>query len=475
MFSRIFKHTSKNEVRPTQLGRPVDGVNIIYGGHRRCVRATYDFELYSFVDALLSTWVSTRRDANKHFVVNPSYILYHGVKPLRRAGIPLRTYGVYTGSVVQIVFTVTNGGSSLYTHVSECEKQIVSEDARRYMAQAVESGPAGVRPEDILFTFGVRGLMKMYPQLFKDSDYLPKLIEDVYILIYNLGRCQSVRDAYMAVITYVKLRDPKSLMQTDVVKALMEYVTDLLSGNQAQSAEEMFSCARRYLDQYDELRKAPVFSKLYKLGMYALSFSLFEKLGVTFDRLRYTTIEAEAIRRKYHMGVDFVHTMLDTLLFLCERGYQCMKTGSLDPIYHGGSSYEKWFDKATKLRANAAYLAFPEAHGFTTFEYLADVNDVIDQGESIHKHAVRMGAFERKLVGSLVAELRMIKSNMITKREAQKERDAPFAVLLYGGSSIGKSTLTKALFYQYGKTFDLPLDSEFKFTRNANANFWVFS
>ena len=135
------------------------------------------------------------------------------------------------------------------------------------------------------------------------------------------------------------------------------------------------------------------------------------------------------------------------MLFLCERGYQCMKTGSLDPIYHGGSAYEKWFDKATKLRANAAYLAFPEAHGFTTFEYLADINDVIDQGESIHKHAVRMGAFERKLVGSLVAELRMIKSNMITKREAQKERDAPFAVLLYGGSSIGKSTLTKALFY----------------------------
>lgn len=472
MFSRIFKSSPKDEVRPTELGRPIEIINICYGGYTRSVRATYDFELYSFVDALLSAWSNSSSCAKGRFVVNPSYTLFHGVKPLRRVGLPLRVCGLSLGSTVRIEFNLMRGGSTLYTHVSECEKQIVSEDARRYMAQAVESGPAGVRPEDILFTFGVRGLMKMYPQLFKDSDYLPKLIEDVYILIYNLGRCQSVRDAYMAVITYVKLRDPKSLMQTDVVKALMEYVTDLLSGNQAQSAEEMFSCARRYLDQYDELRKAPVFSKMYKLGMYALSFSLFEKLGVSFDRLRYTTIEAEAIRRKYHMGVDFVHTMLDTLLFLCERGYQCMKTGSLDPIYHGGSSYEKWFDKATKLRANAAYLAFPEAHGFTTFEYLADINDVIDQGESIHKHAVRMGAFERKLVGSLVAELRMIKSNMITKREAQKERDAPFAVLLYGGSSIGKSTLTKALFYQYGKTFDLPLDSEFKFTRNANANFW---
>jgi len=149
-----------------------------------------------------------------------------------------------------------------------------------------------------------------------------------------------------------------------------------------------------------------------------------------------------------------------------------MRTGTLDPIYHGGSSYEKWFDSATKLRADAAYLAFPEAHGFTTFEYLANVNDVIEQGEAIHKHAVRMGAFERKLVGGLISDLRMIKANMVTKREAQKERDAPFAVLLYGGSSVGKSTLTKALFYQYGKTFDLPLESEFKFTRNANANFW---
>lgn len=454
-----------------ELGVVLKGVKLVCANRLRMIDARYDFELYSFVDALITTWSKELAAGRRaKWTMNPRYTLFFGAKPLRRVGLPLTTYGLRDGATVKIEFYYLQGGAT-YTHVGECEQQIIAENVHRFVAQSTE-GSSGVRPEDVLFTFGVRGLMKMYPQLFRDSDYLPKLIEDVYILIYNLGRCQSVRDAYMAVITYVKLRDPKSLMQTDVVKALMEYVTDLLSGNQAQSAEDMFSCARQYLDQYDELRKAPVFSKLYKLGMYALSFSLFEKLGVTFDRLRYTTIEAEAIRRKYHMGVDFVHTMLDTLLFLCERGYQCMKTGSLDPIYHGGSSYEQWFDKATKLRANAAYLAFPEAHGFTTFEYLADVNDVIDQGESIHKHAVRMGAFERKLVGSLVAELRMIKANMITKREAQKERDAPFAVLLYGGSSIGKSTLTKALFYQYGKTFDLPLDSEFKFTRNANANFW---
>jgi hypothetical protein len=51
-------------------------------------------------------------------------------------------------------------------------------------------------------------------------------------------------------------------------------------------------------------------------------------------------------------------------------------------------------------------------------------------------------------------------------------RKAPFLVSLFGGSSIGKTTLTDMLFFQYGKTFNLPIDNEYKFTRNPNANFW---
>jgi hypothetical protein len=144
----------------------------------------------------------------------------------------------------------------------------------------------------------------------------------------------------------------------------------------------------------------------------------------------------------------------------------------MDPLYHSGSSYESWFNKANELKAQAALLSFPEAHGIDRYSFLADIREEIEKGESIYRHATRVGEHEKKMVGSLVNDLKMILANETTKREAQKERDSPFSVLLYGGSSIGKSTLTKMLFYQYGKVFNLPTGSEFKYTRNAIDPFW---
>jgi len=183
-------------------------------------------------------------------------------------------------------------------------------------------------------------------------------------------------------------------------------------------------------------------------------------------------MEREAYKAKLHMGPSFIASILSTIIFICEKGYQCLKTGSLDPIYHSGNQYERWFDKAQQLKRQEKLLMCPEAHGFSLFEFLADLNSTIEQGESIVKHAIRIGAMERKLLSKELNYLKMIKSEQTTKREAQKERTAPFSVCLYGGSSIGKTTITDMLFFQYGKVFDLPIESEFKYTRNPNAKFW---
>jgi hypothetical protein len=101
-----------------------------------------------------------------------------------------------------------------------------------------------------------------------------------------------------------------------------------------------------------------------------------------------------------------------------------------------------------------------------------ELDSCIEQGKSIKDHARKMSSYERKLIGSVLNEMMMIKDDITTKREAQRERKAPFTVLLYGGSSIGKTTLTDLLFLQYGKQFNLPTESEYKYTRNPNAEFW---
>lgn len=149
-----------------------------------------------------------------------------------------------------------------------------------------------------------------------------------------------------------------------------------------------------------------------------------------------------------------------------------MKTGSMDPIYHSGSKYEEWFVVANKLKRDSHFLSHPQPHGINRFTFLSDLDDTIEKGDSIYKHASRIGEFEKKAVKLILDDLKMIKATEVTKRSAQKDRKAPFPLLLYGGSSVAKTLFSNILFYHYGKLMDLPLGSEFIYTRNATDPFW---
>ena len=146
---------SKKIAVTNECGVQLKGVRLVCANRLRTIDAQYDFELYSFVDALITTWSKSLAAGQRtKWVANPQYVLFFGAKPLRRVGLPLTTYGLCDGATVRIEFTLLRGGAT-YTHVGECERQIVGEDVRRFVAQSVESGPSGVRPEDILFTLGV--------------------------------------------------------------------------------------------------------------------------------------------------------------------------------------------------------------------------------------------------------------------------------------------------------------------------------
>nr|ULF99952.1 MAG: hypothetical protein 1 [Marnaviridae sp.] len=451
-------------------------VHITYGRVTISVDATYTTCIYDVVKYLIYQnypGISLREANALHKTIHA----FIGIKLLKREQLPLCLYGVSDNTVVTLKCYHLLGGSNLnillptYSHVSECEHQIL-DVVSKFTQQSIESGSA----EDRQF----RAESTMYGMIGSwlsnkgiDGEFVEKLIEDLHIFMKIIVGSKDATGYTIGLVSFIKFRTGKTLFSQANLDALLNYFQTLFADDfETQSVEDVFSTARTYLDKYDELKNAPIFKKLYRLAMYALSFSVFDAIGIHFDFLKYSTLEAEAIRRKYHMGADFVQTLLTTLLFVCERGYQCWKTGSLDPIYHSGSSYEKWFDMAQSLKVKAQFLAFPEAQGFTLFEYLADLRECIDQGESIARHAVRVGDYEKKLVRCLVSDLNLILATQTTKREAQKERTAPFCVCLYGGSSIGKTTLTDMLFLQYGKTFDLPLGSEFKYTHNPTAKYW---
>jgi hypothetical protein len=422
-------------------------------------------EIYDLVQARLDIHLAKHNSKFGRTHRVSFYVTYKG-KPLTRRAVSLQEYGIKHRDTLLVHTDLLLGGSDegdifppLYTHVSECEKQVLNSAIQ---IQSVD---------DYIPKMLYDGVMS---KIFEASgiEFMGKLLEDVGLLTYHITQARSKADYTVALITFVKLRSDGPLFCSKTLNLLTDKFHTLFSELKVQSEDDVFSQMRGYLDAYESVREAPIFQKLYKFAMYALSLSLFDKVGITFDTFRYSKIEQEALRRQYHMGPDFVHTLLDTVLFLCERGSQCMKTGDLDPIYHSGSTYEKWFNQAKDLEMKAQCLSYPEAHGFDRFSFLADLRDVIDQGQAIAKHAVKLGNYEKKLVQSVLSKLQLILMNETTKREAMKERKAPFSLLLYGGSSIGKSTLTKMLFYQYGKVHNLPTSSEYCYTRNPVDQYW---
>nr|QRQ90208.1 MAG: hypothetical protein 1 [Riboviria sp.] len=487
MFTTIQDKIKKmtNKFRPTQVDAVTiqDGCYDELSAHTICVHivfphvakitinAVYTTDVYDAVKYMLFTHYHSETVERVLSIAKRAHVYARG-RLLRQIQLPLSSYGVSQDETLTIRMFGLVGGAILlptYAHVAECEQAVLTALA----PQADDATGAYARGCNVFSN----SAKKFFEGLAKTcgDDYIPCLIEDIMFLYTGVVRAADLSQIIREVAIFIKLRNPGLLFRQENADLIVAKFTTIFSSDwefRSQGLEEILGNVQSGLGKFDEMRNAPILKKLHKAMMYVLSLGLFEKFGVTFDNLRYSKLEAEVLKRKYKLGVDFVHTMIDTLVFLLQRGLQCMKTGSLDPLYHSGSTYEAWFDKAQDLKRQSVLLNAPEEHGFTYFGFLADLKDHIEKGDAIYKHATRMGATERRLVGTAVSDLRLIEAHQVTKRSALQERDAPFAVLLFGGSSVGKSTLTKMLFYQYGKTFGLPTQSEFKFIRNANANFW---
>lgn len=349
-------------------------------------------------------------------------------------------------------------------------RQLFEEQTSKWtIVKASVAGLMGQLPQTLIASFGEHG------------EFVLDLLESVTFLIYHLTVAENGVGYSMAIANFVKMQYKGSMLYSALensglvasrTSAAVEVLDDLFGPYEAQSDGNPFARARAFLDTYAEIKHSKIYLKLYKFSMYMLSMSMFDRFGVTFEKCRYSKVEAEAIKAKHHLGHDFVFTMLDTALFVCERGYQCMITGSMDPIYHSGSRYEKWFNDVTQTLLEAKFLNNPEPHGIDEFKTRQSLKDLLEQGECIYKHAVRLDSIEKSAVRKMLGDLRLADMTLTSAEYIQRDRKSPFAVLVHGGSSVMKTQFKNMLFYHYAALFNLQNGPQYKYTHNPVAKYW---
>jgi hypothetical protein len=319
--------------------------------------------------------------------------------------------------------------------------------------------------------FESKSFVSRFITVKESEDFVVRLVEDLIILIYSLFRSRSQWDRHVALVTFLKLRGSPADFSVAALAANQIFDFVFASDKLEVQSDNFFEDARKCIDSYERVKKLAIFKKTYKFCMFLLSKGICDKVGLDFDYFNYTKCESEAIKRDFSSRPNMVHCILDTVLFYCEIGVQCFKTGTLYPILHSGTSYEKWFDECRRIQRLSLHVSNLEPHGTSLFQFIADLKRVIEQGNSIKSFGV-LDDVEKRLVRDQLYKMQCIDSELLTRKKAMEERPAPFSLLFNGPSSVAKSAFMQLCFYHFGRVMKLPLGDEYKYPRTPGVEYW---
>lgn len=237
-------------------------------------------------------------------------------------------------------------------------------------------------------------------------------------------------------------------------------------------SDDVLEYMRIIIDSINNIKDTPFGKKIYKLIMYLVSFGFSKFCGFDLCPYVFNKTEQQEIRMKYNSKCGFILSLMDSVLFLIERGQSCFEQASFAPLLVTVPGANEWLKLVSTLKVQYKYIANPEPHNFTWYGFLCNLDHALDMGSVIARSCSSASDVERRHYLKTLDDVRMMRADVVSKKSAQKARRAPFGILLFGSSSVAKSSFCNLLIHHYSKLYNLPNGDEYRYTRNANSDFW---
>lgn len=362
----------------------------------------------------------------------------------------------------------------LYQSVYECEQECLASVPTRTQVQygllqlqASDRYAPGRDPYSTLMKH-VRECMEKMPKFILDDAWLLKQVENITVLNTFARKCECFNDYYM--LTLMAHR----MFTGQVLLLKLSKMIDKLFEEEVQALDvgDGLRTLRNLFDGAASVQECPLARKIVSLYSYMLTQGYLRQFGFELNDEDYSKMEQKALLSAFSSKKGFYVCLIDTVLFICERIHEFSVTGDLSSFIHSGASYAKWLSEADRILNLAPFTGNLKAHGTSYFSYLADLRELCEQGTAISKYLSNASGVEATLVRRKLASLQLLSNTEITRRAAGRERPAPMGVLVYGHSSVAKSSFTKMLFSYYGSLFDLETGDDFRYVRNPMDEYW---
>jgi len=405
-------------------------------------------------------WVKPFSERAKEFALRKDY---RPIKATLNSGTPSRRGPVYVASPKFVGVGPFDGGWMSYVSKAQIDNDVFKTSQR--LAKQMRKNKR-FELESFEKEFDLRASLEKHV----DVDIL-NLVEDLSILCLQLFRSRTNFDRATALTVFLKLRTGKSLTlnAADVVSDLLNDVFDLQSDEESKLLEQVTS-VRELIGNWDRLQESSMAQSAMKVFKYAVSAGVMSAVGIKIDDHVSRICKKEVGGPM--VGPNFVVALLDMITLLVQRALLYAKSGKWTTFFHGPESYGKWYDKCAEIKRHFMHVGDLEAHGTSYHAFVKDLGDAVETGRSILKYGVQASGTEILAVKKLLNDMLMIQADMFTYNEAQKSRRPPFGLLVFGKTSVGKSTFTEMLFQYMGRIMNLPTEEAFKYSRNPCDDFW---
>ena len=216
--------------------------------------------------------------------------------------------------------------------------------------------------------------------------------------------------------------------------------------------------------------KSVLGSKIVKVFNHVIAHALYNKMGIDVDLGFFGSLESKVIRPTIWSVASFVDAIIGLIIFLCKAGRQAILTRSIEPFFCDDDTMTQWLDKACALRKDSEFLNNPSVLGTSLPSLINDIKSCISDGDKLLK--IFKKGREHSVILNINLELGVVLKRHEASLMACSFRRAPIGIFIYGGSSIGKSTISAGLFNHYCSVRGIDKETAVLWTRTENDDYY---
>jgi len=293
-------------------------------------------------------------------------------------------------------------------------------------------------------------------------------VEDLMLLFVSLSGQTTYPGAIASIISWVKRYFNKS-----ITLSIEEYLTELLKPKETRQSDsgipeipEWLRALKTCKTDWSLIRHNQAFGQLSKLLGLLVTLGLCKASNLEFRLNGYLMFTPE-LQKKHSSAFDLIDATFETILFFVEGMYLCFATRSVRPLLVS--------DHAA-LQLDVEY-----ANVMAEWDLVRNGNLFKFKGKSDHEFTTRLNnlstdlknlgsvltGFDRKLVMDKFQKILILQNDFVSMKLCSGIRHSPYAMLLFGESSQGKTMAGDQILDALCASQGLQAGKEFRATFNA--------